>query len=300
MRCASFSSTVCSDAREMRNVLIASSLLGAELLILRPSRASTTGISLLAKRLFLRQRVTVTAIVFFHRFYSCSPGNSYASTDPTLVIAACVYVASKVEETPIHIRNVAQEAAKLWTDMGYRQYPSDVTALAEMEFYLLEDLQFHLVVYHPFRSLVAIFTACGKGAAVRPNFKQSASVSWNGLLGSSLAQVLGTPSAASPGGHSPASNPVGAGDTGSGPYSMDQDLAYGSPGAGLSGRRTDESVAALSGELQKVRQLDKQTQARVMQEMMDERNRMFLYAGDDDMPMPRLEDLDEQVLQMAW
>lgn len=215
------------------------------------------------------------------------------------MVTACVYVASKVEETPIHIRNVSQEAAKLWADMGHRQYAGSVTSLAEMEFYLLEDLQFHLIVYHPFRSLVAIYTASGKGAPVRPNFKQDFATSWNTLISTSLAQVLGTANTSSTDG--PLPTPIGAGDVGDNSSTFDTDLAYGSPGTGLTGKRSDESSAAgISGELDKIRELDKQTQARVMQEMMDERNRMFLYAGDDEMPLPRLEELDEQVLQMAW
>lgn len=40
-----------------------------------------------------------------------------------------------------------------------KHFPADNTKLAEMEFYLLEDLDFHLIVFHPYRSLTAI---CGR------------------------------------------------------------------------------------------------------------------------------------------
>lgn len=40
-----------------------------------------------------------------------------------------------------------------------KHFPTDNAKLAEMEFYLLEDLDFHLVVFHPYRSLTAI---CGR------------------------------------------------------------------------------------------------------------------------------------------
>jgi cyclin C len=30
-------------------------------------------------------------------------------------------------------------------------FPNDATVLAEMEFYLIEDLDFHLMVWHPYR-----------------------------------------------------------------------------------------------------------------------------------------------------
>lgn len=71
------------------------------------------GISQLAKRLHFRQRITATATVFFHRFYVIPP-NGLCNTDPCLVATACLYVASKVEETPLHIRSVHHEAAKMW------------------------------------------------------------------------------------------------------------------------------------------------------------------------------------------
>ena len=40
-----------------------------------------------------------------------------------------------------------------------KHFPADNTKLAEMEFYLLEDLDFHLHVFHPYRSLTAL---CGR------------------------------------------------------------------------------------------------------------------------------------------
>lgn len=48
--------------------------------------------------------------------------------------------------------------AKL-ADVSIRGFPSDNTRLAEMEFYLLEELDFSLVVFHPYRSLVQL---CGR------------------------------------------------------------------------------------------------------------------------------------------
>lgn len=42
------------------------------------------------------------------------------------------------------------------TGYGIKTFPTDNTKLAEMEFYLLEDLEFHLVIFHPYRSLAAV------------------------------------------------------------------------------------------------------------------------------------------------
>lgn len=44
-------------------------------------------------------------------------------------------------------------------EFGYRGFPADYTRLAEMEFYLLEDLEFDLIVFHPYRTLAAV---CGR------------------------------------------------------------------------------------------------------------------------------------------
>lgn len=43
--------------------------------------------------------------------------------------------------------------------MGITTFPSDNTRIAEMEFYLLEELDFHLIIFHPYRSLVQL---CGR------------------------------------------------------------------------------------------------------------------------------------------
>lgn len=43
----------------------------------------------------------------------------------------------------------------------------DYTKLAEMEFYLLEDLEFDLIVYHPYRTLAAV---CGREAVDAGDF----------------------------------------------------------------------------------------------------------------------------------
>ncbi|KAH9974338.1 cyclin-like protein [Lactifluus volemus] len=118
-------------------------------------------IALLGKRLPLRQRVIATATVFFRRFYV---KNLYCETDPFLVIAACCYVAAKAEESPVHIKNVVSESRITFSQEGYgiKNFPSDNSKLAEMEFYLVSDLECDLVVFHPYRTLL---TLCGKETA---------------------------------------------------------------------------------------------------------------------------------------
>lgn len=44
-------------------------------------------------------------------------------------------------------------------EYGTKGFPSDNTRLAEMEFYLVDDLECDLTVFHPYRTLM---TLCGK------------------------------------------------------------------------------------------------------------------------------------------
>ena len=64
------------------------------------------------KRLLLRQVPIATATIYFKRFYL---KNSYCETNPYLVLAACLFVAAKVEETPVHIKSVVSEAKAVFT-----------------------------------------------------------------------------------------------------------------------------------------------------------------------------------------
>ncbi|OBZ66557.1 RNA polymerase II holoenzyme cyclin-like subunit [Grifola frondosa] len=118
-------------------------------------------ISKLGKKLQLRQRVIATATVFFRRFYV---KNSYCETDPFIVIAACCYVAAKAEESPVHIKNVVAEARMLFgnEEYGIKSFPSDNSKLAEMEFYLVDDLECDLTVFHPYRTLMTL--CCKEGS----------------------------------------------------------------------------------------------------------------------------------------
>ncbi|KAJ7182619.1 cyclin-like protein [Mycena crocata] len=112
-------------------------------------------IAKLGKKLNIAQRAIATATVFFRRFYL---KNSYCETDPFVVIAACCYVAAKAEECPVHIKNVVQDARHIFGQepYGVKNFPSDNSKLAEMEFYLVDDLECDLTVFHPYRTLLAL------------------------------------------------------------------------------------------------------------------------------------------------
>lgn len=110
----------------------------------------------LCRKLSLRQPVVATASVYFKRFYT---KNAFAETDPWIVLIACVYVAAKVEETPIHVKSVWSEARSAMTGYTPRNLPADHSHLAEMEFYLLSELDFDMIVYHPYKMLSHV---CGR------------------------------------------------------------------------------------------------------------------------------------------
>lgn len=105
----------------------------------------------IGKRLQFRQQVVATAIVYFKRFYT---KNSMRSTDPSLVAATCIYLACKIEECPQHIKHIIQEMKHALANLGGFDY--DTSKVAEFEFYLLEELEFYLIVYHPYRDLTLI------------------------------------------------------------------------------------------------------------------------------------------------
>ncbi|KAL7420245.1 RNA polymerase II holoenzyme cyclin-like subunit [Cryptotrichosporon argae] len=112
-------------------------------------------LSKVGRRMNLRQIVLGTATVYFKRFYT---KNSLCETNPYVVLVACLYVAAKVEETPVHIKQFVAEAKVALGEAGIKggAFGADAHRLGEMEFYLVEDLDFHLAVFHPYRALLAI------------------------------------------------------------------------------------------------------------------------------------------------
>ncbi|KAF9362392.1 hypothetical protein BGX34_006262 [Mortierella sp. NVP85] len=76
------------------------------------------------------------------------------STDPSLVAATCIYLACKIEECPQHIKHIITEMKGALANHGGFDY--DTSKMAEFEFYLLEELEFYLIVYHPYRDLTLI------------------------------------------------------------------------------------------------------------------------------------------------
>lgn len=103
----------------------------------------------LGQQMNIRQRALGTAEVYLTRFFLHA---SYFEVNTYMMVATCIYLACKTEECPQHIRTITNEARDLWPD-----YVSpDPTKIAECEFYLIEELDSYLIVYHPYRSLTQI------------------------------------------------------------------------------------------------------------------------------------------------
>lgn len=117
----------------------------------------------LGRRLNIRQCALVTAHVYLSRFLIRA---SVREVNLYLLITTCIYLACKVEECPQHIRTLVNEARSLWPEF----IPPDVTKVTEFEFYLIEELQSYLIVYHPYRSLEQIERAL---ASPKYNYKLS-------------------------------------------------------------------------------------------------------------------------------
>lgn len=59
----------------------------------------------------LRQQPIATAQVYVRRFYTKV---EIRRTNPFVVMTTAIYLASKMEESPVHIRFVLGEAARQW------------------------------------------------------------------------------------------------------------------------------------------------------------------------------------------
>ncbi|XP_063932459.1 cyclin-C-like isoform X2 [Zophobas morio] len=110
---------------------------------------------LLGKRLNLRQQIIATATVYSRRFYL---KNNLDSCSPLLLVPTALYLACKIEEYGVlSLRNlvsVVQNLARTEFSYLYLDYCILTTQhILDCEFYLLEELNCHLIVYHPYRLL---------------------------------------------------------------------------------------------------------------------------------------------------
>jgi cyclin C len=108
----------------------------------------------------VRQRVVSTAMVYVHRFYYY---NSYKDFHPYLIAATAFYLASKVEEQPVQPKNISTALQSAAPGYGSGSAPGRVASsnrfyftgadIVDAEYYLVEELRFNLIVFHPYRPM---------------------------------------------------------------------------------------------------------------------------------------------------
>ncbi|CAF2144124.1 BnaA02g30360D [Brassica napus] len=99
----------------------------------------------LAQHIKVRQRVVATAVTYMRRVYT---RKSMVEFEPRLVALACMYLASKAEESIVQARNIIFYIRKLYPD----EYKYELKDVLGMEMKVLEALNYYLV-FHPYRSL---------------------------------------------------------------------------------------------------------------------------------------------------
>ena len=105
----------------------------------------------LAQGVKLRQRAIATAAVYFRRFYLRQSLREY---DPRKLAPACLYLAAKVEECAVQAHDIAAQTRKVCEGERYRQEASPswhltVPELLDLELFLVQALEFCLVIFHP-------------------------------------------------------------------------------------------------------------------------------------------------------
>nr|CCA20171.1 cyclinC putative [Albugo laibachii Nc14] len=102
----------------------------------------------------IRQIVIYTAVIFYRRFYFSQSFNNF---DPHLIAGTTLFLASKVEESQISLRNVVFVLYQCTTggvDEDEALYEFQEKDMLECEFYVLQALQYDLILHHPFQPLL--------------------------------------------------------------------------------------------------------------------------------------------------
>lgn len=99
--------------------------------------------------------IPATATMYFKRFFVL---HSVMSYDPKLVMVTCLNLACKAEEAPITLEGLAKHTG------------TQVAEVVKWEVAVLQGIQFHMLVFHPYRPLQGLVEAL---TAWRPTSKAS-------------------------------------------------------------------------------------------------------------------------------
>jgi len=103
--------------------------------------------------------VVATAIVYWRRYYL---NNSFVDQEPTLMAGTCVYLASKVEECSMKVDSIVKSMnteKDLNLPFKFTEYQN--SDIIQCEFYLMDGLKCHLLIFHPYTELHAYLADAG-------------------------------------------------------------------------------------------------------------------------------------------
>ena len=111
----------------------------------------------------LRQRAVATAFVYFKRLYLKF---SFCEIHPLLAATVCIHLATKVEECEVRPKYVVEAVVKACKDEEDRAWTRQakllrVPHMIECELVILQALNFDLIVFHPYRSLLDYAQSAG-------------------------------------------------------------------------------------------------------------------------------------------
>merc|ERR1712100_265962 len=105
-------------------------------------------IQLIAKKMNIAQKVVGTAAMFYRRLYY---KRTFYDYNPSLYSVTCLYLASKLEETALHQGQA--EVMLHATKTVDRSFAFGIEDLMKAEYFLLEELEFDLIVFSPYQPL---------------------------------------------------------------------------------------------------------------------------------------------------
>ncbi|KAG9401599.1 hypothetical protein AC1031_009463 [Aphanomyces cochlioides] len=111
----------------------------------------------LGARLHINQVIICTAIVVYKRFYLTQ---SFCEFDPRLVAGTALFISSKIEECQVRLADIAIQLHELTSKFPEdKDWLYDFTEkdIIECEFYVIEAMQYDMIIHHPFSTLIKLY-----------------------------------------------------------------------------------------------------------------------------------------------
>ena len=138
----------------------------------------------IGKELDMNLEIIATGALYFHRFYMF---HSFKQFSQYITACGCIFLATKVHETPEELTNVIKTAHSLLNAHEFSSFQDDPRKeVIELELNLLQTLQFDLDVQLPYNYLIN-FSDCFTAPANQ--VQQILQIAW-GFVNNSLFTTL--------------------------------------------------------------------------------------------------------------